>query len=93
MESLLVAVLLIAGFVGAVFIFGTADEELKSKTGRSIGDWFWGIIWFLVMMGIGIGGIFIIINGVQNDNVGLNVLGIIVSVVGFGVSFSLLRMK
>lgn len=78
METLIVALLGIAGFVAVVFAFGTASEKLRERTGKDIGDWFGTLVAICFALGIGYGGLYLVRWGMSDESVVLVVIGIFI---------------
>jgi hypothetical protein len=84
METLIVAILGIGGFVAVIFVFGAASEKLKERTGKDIGDWFWTFVNTGILLAVGYGGYSLVRWGMNDDLVGLVVVRIVlICVAGF----------
>ena len=83
MEALTVAILVIGGIVGAIFVYTKLDSALAGLTGRGMGEWI-EAIWVAAMcVGIGFVGVWLLKWGMSDNIVLLTIIGLVVAGVGF----------
>jgi len=78
MNALVTAILIIGGLIGAVFVYATVSKKLDEKTGKSLGSWFWSLVFSVIFLAVGFGGLSLVHGGMNDDEVGFVILGIIV---------------
>jgi len=81
METLIIAIVGLVGFVTVVFVFGAVSEKLKERTGKDFGDWFWTVVNTGLAIGVGYGGLSLVLWGMREETVALVIVGIVVMVI------------
>lgn len=91
MDTLFTAILVIGGIIVAAIVIGTFSELLEKATGRDLGTWFSTLLWTGVGLAIGYGGFRLIRWGMNDELLGLVIVGILVMVFGVFTSYHCLR--
>lgn len=78
METLVTAVLIVAGFIVVAFVLFTASEMLEAWTGKDLQEWFWVIVNTGFFLAIGYGGYRLVRWGMNDDSVGIVIVGIVI---------------